>query len=98
MKDAIDAVRQAYVAFAEGRVAMPPVVHLCVEKYNGEIDVKTGYVEDFQLISTKIASGFYDNPKIGLPYPRKKAPEFIHGDELRSGSRFSHLSGLNAIA
>jgi alanine dehydrogenase len=67
MKDAINAVRQAYVAFAEGRVAMPPVVHLCVEKYNGEIDVKTGYVEDFQLISTKIASGFYDNPKIGLP-------------------------------
>ena len=67
MKDAINAVRQAYVAFAEGRVAMPPVVHLGVEKYNGEIDVKTGYVEDFQLISTKIASGFYDNPKIGLP-------------------------------
>jgi alanine dehydrogenase len=67
MKDAIGAVRQAYVAFAEGRVAMPPVVHLGVEKYNGEIDIKTGYVEDFQLISTKIASGFYDNPKIGLP-------------------------------
>lgn len=33
-----------------------------------------------------------------LPYPRKKAPGFIHGDELRSRSRFSHLSGLNAIA
>jgi alanine dehydrogenase len=67
MKDAIDAVRQAFRAFAEGRVAMPPVVHLGVEKYNGEVDIKTGYVEDFQLISTKIASGFYDNPKIGLP-------------------------------
>jgi alanine dehydrogenase len=67
MKDAINAVRQAYVAFSEGRVSMPPVVHLGVEKYNGEIDIKTGYVEDFQLISTKIASGFYDNPKVGLP-------------------------------
>lgn len=67
MKDAINAVKQAYVAFAEGRVVIPPVVHLSVEKYNGEVDIKTGYVEDFQLISTKIASGFYENPKIGLP-------------------------------
>jgi len=66
MKDAIDAVRQAYIAFAEGRVTIPPVVHLSVEKYNGEVDIKSGYVEDFGLIGTKIASGFYDNPKIGL--------------------------------
>jgi len=66
MKDAITAVRQAYIAFAEGRVTIPPVVHLSVEKYNGEVDIKSGYVEDFGLIGTKIASGFYDNPKIGL--------------------------------
>jgi hypothetical protein len=26
-----------------------------------------------------------------LPYPRKKAPEFIHGDELRSGDFRSSL-------
>jgi len=67
MKDAIEAVKQAYVAFANGRVQLPPVVHLNVQKYNGEVDVKSGYVEDFELIGTKIASGFYDNPKIGLP-------------------------------
>lgn len=67
MKDAIKAVKEAYLAFAEGRVEMPPVVHLGVEKYRGEVDIKSGYVEDFGLIGTKIASGFYDNPKIGLP-------------------------------
>lgn len=61
------AVRKAYMAFAEGRAVMPPVVHMGVEKYMGEIDIKTGYVEDFGLIGTKIASGFYDNPKMGLP-------------------------------
>lgn len=67
MKDAIEAVKQAYMAFANGRVQLAPVVHLNVQRYNGEVDIKSGYVEDFGLIGTKIASGFYDNPKLGLP-------------------------------
>lgn len=67
MNDAIKAVTEAYKAFAEGRVELPPVVHLNVDKYRGEVDIKSGFVEDFGLIGTKIASGFYDNPKLGLP-------------------------------
>ena len=67
MKRTIEAVKEAYMAFAKGRVQMPPVMHLDVEKYNGEIDIKSGFVEDFNLIGTKIASGYYDNHKLGLP-------------------------------
>ncbi len=67
MKRTIDAVREAYIAFANDRVQMPPVMHLDVEKYNGEVDIKSGFVEDFDLIGTKIASGYYDNHKLGLP-------------------------------
>jgi ornithine cyclodeaminase/alanine dehydrogenase len=67
MSKAIQAVREAYIAFAKGRVKMPPVMHLDVSQYNGEIDIKSGYIEDFGLIGTKIASGFYDNHKLGLP-------------------------------
>lgn len=67
MSKAIDAVRTAYTAFAQGRVQMPPVQHLDVEDYRGEVDIKSGFVEDFGLIGTKIASGFYDNQKLGLP-------------------------------
>jgi alanine dehydrogenase len=67
MKDAISAVRLAYSAYAKGRVQMPAVQHLDVHKYNGEIDIKSGFIEDFRLIGTKIASGFYDNVKKGLP-------------------------------
>ncbi len=67
MKEAIDAVRVAYSAFANGRVEMPSVQHLDVSKYNGEVDVKSGYVEDFKLIGTKIATGFYENLKKGFP-------------------------------
>jgi len=67
MKDAIEAVRVAYSAFAKGRVQMPAVQHLDVHQYNGEVDIKSGFVEDFRLMGTKIASGFYDNIKKGLP-------------------------------
>ncbi|MHA2191440.1 MAG: ornithine cyclodeaminase family protein [Candidatus Thorarchaeota archaeon] len=67
MKDAIEAVKTAYIAFSAGRVQMPPVVHLDVKMYNGEVDIKSGYIEDLNLIGTKIASGYYDNHKLGLP-------------------------------
>ncbi len=67
MKRTIEAVREAYMAFANGRVQMPPVMHLDVHKHNGEVDIKSGFVEDFELIGTKIASGYYDNHKLGLP-------------------------------
>ena len=67
MSEAIEAVRVAYSAFAQGRVQMPGVQHLDVHKHNGEVDIKSGFVEDFKLIGTKIASGFYDNQKKGLP-------------------------------
>jgi len=67
MSEAIRAVREAYIAFAKGLVKMPPVMHLDVSQYNGEVDIKSGYIEDLGLIGTKIASGFYDNYKLGLP-------------------------------
>ncbi|MHA2025814.1 MAG: ornithine cyclodeaminase family protein [Candidatus Thorarchaeota archaeon] len=67
MKDAIEAVKTAYTAFANGRVQMPGVQHLDVHKHKGEVDVKSGFVEDFGLIGTKIATGFYENLKKGYP-------------------------------
>jgi len=67
MTEAIEAVRTAYSAYANGRVQMPSVQHLDIHQHNGEVDIKSGFVEDFRLIGTKIASGFYDNQKKGLP-------------------------------
>ncbi|MFX1471887.1 MAG: ornithine cyclodeaminase family protein [Promethearchaeota archaeon] len=67
MGKTIRAVREAYIAFAKGRVQLAPVAHLDVKQYNGEVDIKPGYVEDFGIIGTKIASGYYDNHKLGLP-------------------------------
>ncbi|MHA1637688.1 MAG: ornithine cyclodeaminase family protein [Candidatus Thorarchaeota archaeon] len=67
MSETIQAVKGAYIAYSEKRAKMAPVAHLDVSKYNGEVDIKSGYIEDFGLIGTKIASGYYDNHRLGLP-------------------------------
>jgi len=67
MRETITAVKNAYIAYASQRVQIAPVVHLDVKQYDGEVDIKSGYIEDFNLIGTKIASGYYQNHKLGLP-------------------------------
>ncbi|MDF1538756.1 MAG: ornithine cyclodeaminase family protein [Candidatus Thorarchaeota archaeon] len=67
MRETITAVKNAYIAYASNRVQIAPVVHLDVKQYDGEVDIKSGYIEDFNLIGTKIASGYYQNHKLGLP-------------------------------
>jgi ornithine cyclodeaminase/alanine dehydrogenase-like protein (mu-crystallin family) len=42
MTNAINVVRQAYMTFAKRRVVTHSVVHLGVERYNAEVDIKTG--------------------------------------------------------
>ena len=37
--DAIECVQQALAALARGDVVMPPILHLAIEQYNGEVDV-----------------------------------------------------------
>ncbi len=64
---AVDAVEQAFVALATGKVVMPPVMSMAIEEYNGEVDVKTAYVPGIESFAIKVSPGFFDNPSIGLP-------------------------------
>jgi ornithine cyclodeaminase len=63
--DLIPAIEEGFVAYSSGRATVPPVGELILDK--GEVHIKSGYIdgEDFYVI--KIASGFYDNPSLGLP-------------------------------
>ncbi len=63
--DLISAIEEGFVAYSSGRATVPPVGELILNK--GEVHIKSGYIdgEDFYVI--KIASGFYDNPSLGLP-------------------------------
>lgn len=65
--DAIDAVEEGFKAFNAGKAVIPFPVALQVPDHNGDIHIKPGYVRGKGTYTVKIASGFYDNPKIGLP-------------------------------
>jgi ornithine cyclodeaminase len=66
-EETVDAVADAFTALARGGVVMPPIVHLHMPDKNGEMDVKTAYVPGFDSFALKVSTGFFDNPKKGLP-------------------------------
>ena len=65
--DAVDCIERAFAALARGSVVMPPILSMAIEEFNGEVDVKTAYVQGFDRFAIKMSPGFFDNPKLGLP-------------------------------
>lgn len=65
--EVIDVVERAFAALATGKVVMPPILSMELAEANGEVDVKTAYIPDFEGFAIKVSPGFFDNPKIGLP-------------------------------
>ena len=64
---AVAAIRDAFRADGEGRTAVPAVINLPIPGTRGEFHVKTAWVAGVPFIAVKVASGFYDNPALGLP-------------------------------
>jgi ornithine cyclodeaminase len=64
---AVDVMREAFRADGEGRAHVPAVINLEVPRYHGEFHVKTALIDGVPHVAVKIASGFYDNPALGLP-------------------------------
>jgi ornithine cyclodeaminase len=58
---------EAFVAYSDGRVVVPPVGYLHFEDASGDCHIKYGYVKGDDYFVVKIATGFYQNPEIGLP-------------------------------
>ncbi len=67
-RDALSAVATGFTRLAEGHAYAPPVVCVMVPEHNGEVDIKTAYIEGLDSFAVKVASGFLDNPRKGLPY------------------------------
>jgi ornithine cyclodeaminase len=63
--DLITDIEAGFVAYSDGQAVVPPVGELLLDR--GEVHIKYGYIEGDEYYVIKIASGFYDNPKIGLP-------------------------------
>ena len=66
--EAFDAVALGFTRLVEGKVSLPPIIRVDVEVNQGEVDIKTAYIEGLDQFAIKIASGFFGNPSIGLPY------------------------------
>lgn len=67
-REAVEAVAFGFASLAQGRVSLPPIVRVDVPAHHGEIDIKTAYIEGLDSFAIKVASGFFDNPALGLAY------------------------------
>lgn len=65
--DALAVVEDGFVRLARGEVEMPPVLSMEIRPHNGELDVKTAYVQGLPSFAVKLSPGFFDNPAKGLP-------------------------------
>lgn len=65
--EAIGAVEEAFTALSEGKVRQPPVLRVDIPEHRGELDVKTAVIQGEEYFAVKMSSGFFDNPKWGLP-------------------------------
>lgn len=63
--DVLPLIEAGFVAYSEGRAVVPPVGELILER--GEVHIKYGFIRDEPWYVIKVASGFYENPDLGLP-------------------------------
>jgi len=65
--DISDQLEQGFVAYSQNHVVVPPIGELVFEKPPGDTHIKYGYIKEDDYFVIKIASGFYENYKLGLP-------------------------------
>jgi ornithine cyclodeaminase len=65
--DLLPLIEEGFVAYSRGDVVVPPVGELVFENPPGDVHIKYGYIKADEYYVIKIASGFYHNPKLGLP-------------------------------
>ena len=63
--DLISAIEAGFAGYSAGQAVVPPVGELLLDR--GEVHIKHGYLRGDAYYIIKVASGFYDNPKRGLP-------------------------------
>lgn len=60
-------IEEGFGAYSDGKVVVPPVGEMSFSQPPGDTHIKYGYIKDDDCFVVKIASGFYDNPTLGLP-------------------------------
>jgi len=63
----ISAMKEAFIQYSNGNAVVPPVGELIFENPPGDVHIKYGYIKNQDYYVIKIASGFYENTKLGIP-------------------------------
>ena len=65
--EVVEAIDEAFTWLAQGKVYMPPIMHIPVPENNGDFDFKSAHTRGLENLAIKLGAGFFDNRKIGLP-------------------------------
>ena len=64
--DLLAAMERAFVNYSRGLAVLPSVGELLFSDPPGDVHIKYGYVSGDDYYLVKVASGFYNNPQLGL--------------------------------
>ena len=64
--DVIAAMEHGFIQYSNGNTVVPPVGELLFEDPPGDVHIKYGYIKKDDFYVIKIASGFHQNPQLGI--------------------------------
>lgn len=65
--DMLPLIEEGFIAYSKGNAVIPPIGELVFLNPPGDVHIKYGYITGDDYYVVKVASGFYDNPKLNLP-------------------------------
>jgi len=65
--DPIKLIEEGFIAYSQGNVTVPPVGEMVFDDPPGECHIKYGFIKKDDFFVIKVATGFYNNPKLELP-------------------------------
>ncbi|WP_400243563.1 cyclodeaminase [Niallia sp. JL1B1071] len=66
-REIIVQIEGGFTKLARKEINLPPILRMDFPTYDGEVDVKTAYVQGMDSFAIKISSGFFQNHILGLP-------------------------------
>jgi ornithine cyclodeaminase len=64
--DVVNVIAQGFKALSEGKVVIPPIGEMLFPDVDGELHIKYGAIKGDEDFVVKMATGFFQNPSIGL--------------------------------
>ena len=62
----IQIIEEGFITYSQGKVTVPPVGEMIFDDPPGECHIKYGFIKQDDYFVIKVATGFYENPKINL--------------------------------